>query len=329
MQNVQKETPKAQRLRRRHNHRFLKRRDLLFPYDRLSYRVFFRLFVHGNLGTHTPPSNVNERVIVFSPHQDDETLGCGGFIIGCRNSAEVQPVIVTNGRGPTWARTEAKRLRLAEIRTSEVEKVCKALGTTDPINLGFEGAEIQQDNPAVTEEMSKIIERFRPTLILAPFFSDASKEHLWTTRNLAKVKFTNSENVKVLLYRVHGQIPRGFQNAFFGLSDEVHSEKEKVLSLYESQHLDRDVVREKYLLYSTLMPSSLKSQYKSVERFCSLSFEEFSMIDRKYGNDRYLNKIRSINYAPYSFRCFALNHLQFQLSPLAKKGVSLLKKTDK
>lgn len=40
------------------------------------------------------------RILIFSPHNDDETLGCGEFIKkSLQNGAEVKVVLITNGDG--------------------------------------------------------------------------------------------------------------------------------------------------------------------------------------------------------------------------------------
>lgn len=300
-----------------------RRRIALFRIDKLSYRLYFWLFEHRFHGTHIPPNVDNNRILVLAPHQDDETLGCGGFLLSCRGKAEVQPIFVTSGKGWAWLRSEQQRNRRAEVRVSEAKNVCRALGTREPINLGFEQSQLP-NSKALIEQLSVEIKCFKPTVIMAPFFTDANPDHLWTTKGLARVSKDLCARTKILLYRAHAQIPKRFQNMYFGLTESVDREKERILSLYKSQRLDVGLTSAKYLLYSRLLPRDLKGQFRSIERYCCLSFSDFVEIDQKYGNDVYLNKIRSLNYAPYSFRCYVLNELVFRVSPFCRKGADIV-----
>lgn len=300
-----------------------KRRIALLPIDKLSYRLYFCLFERRFCGTHIPSNVVNNRILVLSPHQDDETLGCGGFLLSCRRKADIQPIFVTSGKGPASRRSEQQRMRQARVRTSEAKNVCRALGTREPINLGFEGSDLR-NNRALVERLSEEIERFKPTVIMAPFFTDANHEHVWTTKGLAKVSMDLCAQTNVILYRTHAQLPQRFQNMYFGLTESIDQEKERILSLYKSQNLHLGLTSAKYLLYSRLLPRDLKGQFQSIERYCYLSFSDFVEIDRKYGNDVYLYRVRSLNYAPYSFRCYVLNELLFRVSTFCRKGADMV-----
>lgn len=46
------------------------------------------------------PPHTEDRIIVFAPHSDDETLGCGGLLaLASRNGAKLRIVLITNGDG--------------------------------------------------------------------------------------------------------------------------------------------------------------------------------------------------------------------------------------
>jgi LmbE family N-acetylglucosaminyl deacetylase len=277
----------------------------------------------GFRARHTPLDLRGKRVLVISPHQDDETLGCGGFLLNCRGQAEVQVICMTSGKGPERLRSEEQRGKLAGVRQQEERNVCEALGLRSPINFEFDGPDLK-DNDLVVQRLSTEIERFRPDIIVAPFFTDAHWQHLWTTKSLAKVPPDTCNDCKVMLYRAHAHIPTRFQNAYFGLTPSIHEEKEKVLSLFETQKLNVGLTRAKYLLYSTVVPRSLRKRFKSVERFCVLKFIDFATLEQEYGTDDYLYRFRSMNNTPYSFRCYAMNILASKLSPFCRKGPKLL-----
>jgi LmbE family N-acetylglucosaminyl deacetylase len=90
--------------------------------------------------------------IVFSPHQDDETLGCGGTIVKKRRlGARVQMVYLTDGSGspPNLPAGEVKALREREARAA-----CQQLGI-EPENVTFCGFV----DGGLTEAKDRAIER--------------------------------------------------------------------------------------------------------------------------------------------------------------------------
>lgn len=47
-----------------------------------------------------PPPRAEDRILVFAPHSDDETLGCGGLLaLASRQGARLRVVLITNGDG--------------------------------------------------------------------------------------------------------------------------------------------------------------------------------------------------------------------------------------
>lgn len=96
-----------------------------------------------------PPPEAHQRILIFSPHCDDETLGAGGYInAAVRAGAEVHIVMVTNGDGFELAaalhyrklRTTPQLLRsFAYARQREAIRAASALGVKKDsvIFLGF------------------------------------------------------------------------------------------------------------------------------------------------------------------------------------------------
>ena len=98
------------------------------------------------------PANMRASAIVFSPHQDDETLGCGGTILKKRRlGASVQIVYLSDGC------TSPPSLPAHEVRTlrkQEAHAACRQLGVA-PENVTFFGLPDGQ----LTEEKGHAIER--------------------------------------------------------------------------------------------------------------------------------------------------------------------------
>jgi LmbE family N-acetylglucosaminyl deacetylase len=97
-----------------------------------------------------------DRVMVFVPHSDDETLGCGGMIaLAEKNKADVHVVLITNGDGFRFAVSRAfktlkvtpqKCIEFAYKRQKETLSALSILGVTrkQVIFLGYPDRGIAQ-----------------------------------------------------------------------------------------------------------------------------------------------------------------------------------------
>lgn len=91
----------------------------------------------------------SDRIVIFSPHADDETLGCGGLIaLAKRNGAKLHVAFITNGDGfrisvarayKTVRVTPEKCIRYGYTRQKETRKALARLGVpkSDIIYLGY------------------------------------------------------------------------------------------------------------------------------------------------------------------------------------------------
>lgn len=74
-------------------------------------------------------------VVVFAPHPDDETLGCGGLLASCADyGIPVSIVALTNGEASHHVQADAS-IDLAEIRTSEQERALLSLGLGEKLQV--------------------------------------------------------------------------------------------------------------------------------------------------------------------------------------------------
>jgi len=85
----------------------------------IQYRIHLSNEWEERVKLPTAPSHgVGDRLIVFSPHCDDETLGCGGLIASSvANGANVRVVMLTNGDGYKFAISRAyKTIKITPTR---------------------------------------------------------------------------------------------------------------------------------------------------------------------------------------------------------------------
>ncbi|MDY6949998.1 MAG: PIG-L deacetylase family protein [Thermodesulfobacteriota bacterium] len=133
--------------------------------------------------------------VIFSPHPDDETLGCGGTVIKKRRAgADVRIVYMTDGR-----RSHVPLMSedvLAELRFREAHEACKALGVDEDhiIFLGFHDARLSEALDLASRKVLDILSDTEPTEVFIPYHMESLGDH-WATNKcvLAALKNHRSE----------------------------------------------------------------------------------------------------------------------------------------
>jgi len=135
--------------------------------------TYFKLFEHK-------PSN--KPCIVFAPHQDDETLGCGGTIIQKkRNGALVKIVYMTDGNN---SHKHISTRDLKDIRKSEAIAACKVLGISeqDIIFLNYNDGLLSSHYDDAVKQVADILEENCPEEIYIPYIKDHHPDHKATNK---------------------------------------------------------------------------------------------------------------------------------------------------
>ena len=112
-----------------------------------------------------------QRVLVFSPHPDDESIGVGGYIAqSIENGATVKIVLVTNG---DFHGNE-------QVRYAEFKKATQILGVpvSNLVFLNFPDGKLDKIDPTVLYvALQSQIEQFNPNIIIYPDVQDANPDH--------------------------------------------------------------------------------------------------------------------------------------------------------
>lgn len=115
------------------------------------------------------PKN-KDKVMVLSPHPDDETLGAGGLIDrSIREKAEVKVVIVTDGN----------KHGLKEKRHEEAVKALAVLGVNEEniIFLDYPDGQLQNHKANFLKKLDELIIDFKPTVLISTDASDIHPDH--------------------------------------------------------------------------------------------------------------------------------------------------------
>ena len=126
-------------------------------------------------------SMLKKRAVIFSPHFDDETLGCGGTIARKRRAGTpVQIVFMTDGAKSHegWLEPE----RLSRLRAAEGLAAAAALGVEerDVHMLGFEETKLSAAYDTAVDRTRKILEDFSPEEVYVPHPLEPPEDHAVT-----------------------------------------------------------------------------------------------------------------------------------------------------
>jgi LmbE family N-acetylglucosaminyl deacetylase len=119
--------------------------------------------------------------LVFAPHPDDETLGCGGTLLKKLSAgARVGVVFLTDGRR-SHARLMAED-ELRAVREREAQAACRALGI-EPQQVfffGFADGELSRFQREATARVAQLLSEWRPVEVFVPYRHEPPSDHYVT-----------------------------------------------------------------------------------------------------------------------------------------------------
>jgi LmbE family N-acetylglucosaminyl deacetylase len=125
-----------------------------------------------------PAAELAAPALVFAPHQDDETLGCGGIILRKRAAgADVGIVWLTDGA------TSHRRLmpedEMRARREAEARAAAGVLGVAaDRLRfLGYRNRELHAHREAAAADVARILAERRPAEVFVPYRLEAPLDH--------------------------------------------------------------------------------------------------------------------------------------------------------
>ncbi len=128
----------------------------------------------GRLARQVPDNELGRRAVVFSPHPDDESLGCGGTILKKKRAgATVKLVHVSDGGGST---TLIPRDKLTAMRKQESLNAGRVLGVDDIYFLEFPDGHLGEYMPAAIERVAEILRRESPEEVFVPYGREPAKQ---------------------------------------------------------------------------------------------------------------------------------------------------------
>ena len=143
--------------------------------------------------------DLGRSTIVFSPHPDDETLGCGGTIIKKkRTGANVKIIFMTDGGQSHPHLISAKELK--SIRANEAVAANRILGVEekDVFFLEFEDTKLNKNKNSAELKVIEILLHEEPDEIFIPYHRDKHSDHIATNEIVLSALQTCGK--KVIIY---------------------------------------------------------------------------------------------------------------------------------
>jgi LmbE family N-acetylglucosaminyl deacetylase len=150
--------------------------------------------------------NLGKPALIFSPHPDDETLGCGGTIIKKKRAgANIKIVFMADGSKSHRRFVSEKRLK--SIRAREAVAAGRTLGLSDSdIHfLGYKDAELFKYRKSAVSKVIEILLQQQPEEIFIPYYQEPSlwnKDHLATNRIVLSAIQRLRKNIDIFEYPI-------------------------------------------------------------------------------------------------------------------------------
>jgi LmbE family N-acetylglucosaminyl deacetylase len=127
---------------------------------------------------------LKKNIVVFAPHPDDETFGCGGTIAKkLHEGYEVFIVVMTDGRHAflkvLGMESDPTPEELKAIRKEEVLRAAKILGVPSEnlLFFDFEDMALREHEAEAEKKVLEVLEKYSPVEIYFPCEKDANVDH--------------------------------------------------------------------------------------------------------------------------------------------------------
>lgn len=178
-------------------------------------------------------------VLIVSPHPDDETLGAGGTLLKYKNeNKNIYWLNITNIKSEYGYNKEK-----VEKRQKEIKKVIDMYKFNGVFDLGLCPTNLENySSSEVIQEISNIIKKVEPSIIILPNRSDVHSDHKivfdWCYSCTKIFRYPYIKKIitmEVLSETDFALNDNGFLPNYFIDITEFFDEKIKILNIYESE----------------------------------------------------------------------------------------------
>ncbi len=147
------------------------------------------------------------RVLVVSPHADDETFACGGTLYKHHLAGDhITAVFMTDGSKGHEFSGGISREALVELREREAQAAGAVLGINTCKFLRNPDTSLQC-SPETVEQLGQLLDSLRPDIVYAPSPLDTHRDHRQACAITARALSNYSWPIQVYLYEIWAPIP--------------------------------------------------------------------------------------------------------------------------
>jgi LmbE family N-acetylglucosaminyl deacetylase/glycosyltransferase involved in cell wall biosynthesis len=151
------------------------------------------------------PACKDLRVLVFAPHPDDETLGCGGTIAKLVNAGAAVKVVLAS-LGEQGYPQGVDPAQAGEIRKLEFIAAMSVLGVTDIVFYSEPDAHFKPSD-ALAKQLNDSLSSFSPHWLFLPSPLDCHRDHVSLSLSILEVWQRLDKKARVWLYEVWTPLP--------------------------------------------------------------------------------------------------------------------------
>jgi bacillithiol biosynthesis deacetylase BshB1 len=187
-----------------------------------------------------PKESTPVAILAFGAHPDDVEIGAGGIL--AKHAKAGRRTVICD-----LTEAELSSNGTVETRRGEARRAGEILGLADRINLGFPDRGLGSREQI--EQMARVIRRFRPRVVLAPYPKDRHPDHVAAGQMVKEAVFDAgirkldlggdlpAHRVERLYYYFINDIDR--PHLIVDIS-EVYEQKEAAILAYRSQFLRKE-----------------------------------------------------------------------------------------
>ncbi|HYH36158.1 MAG TPA: PIG-L deacetylase family protein [Candidatus Saccharimonadales bacterium] len=181
-----------------------------------------------------------EKIVVFTPHPDDETLGMGGTIAKMSKAGHDVTVVTVSAHSPPLYSEEMRERTLQEAKNAH-----ERLGVHESTYLGYAAVSLEAtDSAELNRAVLAEVEKHGPTQVYIPFF-DRHSDHraVFESAVLATRPMGVGQDIRLVAayetlsatnMNVSGIEPAFSPNYYVDITEEIDTKLE-AMAEYESQ----------------------------------------------------------------------------------------------
>lgn len=211
------------------------------------------------------------RILVVSPHPDDETLGAGGYLLKHKALGDSLYWLNITDMREEYGYSKER----CEIRKHEMIRVKKAYGFVNMYNLRLKPAALDTyDKGLLVELVSKVLYDVKPQIVILPNYKDVHSDHKITfevayscTKAFRHASIEQILCMEILSETDYAVCEDGFLPNYFVNIEQYIKEKIDIANTYISEMGEMPFPRSAKALEALAITRGAASNCKAAEAF--------------------------------------------------------------